>query len=406
MTKARFLGLLALILIASAIGCKKVVTELQPQYFYVDSSGNDGPEFVITSFGAKGDGKTDCSEVINSLIAKLPASGGTIVIPEGDFLVNKPIKITRNFVTIRGLNPGLRSNVDVPPANLVNTGGGSKLIVGAGSAGIEVPVLPDVNGRKNRVSGVVIKNLLISGSNATNTTGIHILQDNDGIRINNVVGINLETGIIAHASDAMKIESCWISECKNSIRMRNGIQNMISSCQLGAQPGWITVKLENEENFNFTGNHVYPDGDVNLQLNNCRYSNISANNFQSYYFGMLEINEGYSNLVSSNIFWMRLPADAARQNRGLDNTYGVIRVSGNDHFISNNSITCNWANPTQNPVTIRSVSGAGARYQGLKINDTRSTRVFYVNDNCEILDCVPAANVFIAGDPSKVYIRY
>jgi hypothetical protein len=398
-------GLFILLLWAFATGCKKV-TELQPQYIYLDSSRSNGPEFIITNYGAKGDGKTDCSGIINDLITKLPASGGTIVIPEGDFLLSKPIKVTRNFVTIRGQNSGLRSNVDIPPSYLINTGGGSKLIVGAASTGIEVPVLPDVNGRKNRISGVVIKNLLIAGSNPANTVGINILHDNDGLRINNVIGINLETGIISNASDALVIQSCWISECRNSIRLRNGIQNMITGCQLGAQPGGVTVNLENEENFNFTGNHVYPDGDVNLQLNNCRFNNISSNNFQSYYIGILEVNEGYSNLVSSNLFWMRLPGDTARQSRGMENTYGVIRVSGNDHFITNNSITCNWASPNQNPVTVRSVSGAGNRYQSLKVNDTRSSRVFYVNENCQILDCVPATHVFVEGDPSKVYIRY
>lgn len=405
MTYVRFPAYLFVIFLLSAIGCKKV-TELQPQYFYVDSSKNKAHEFIITSFGAKGDGKTDCSGIINDIIAKLPPSGGTIVVPEGDFLLTSPIRVTRNFVTIRGLNPGLRSKVDVSPADLINTGGGSKLIVGPGSTGIEVPLLPDVNGRKNRISGMVVQNLLISGTSSANTVGINILQDNDGIRLNNVIGINLQTGIIANAADAMIIQSCWISECRNSIRMTNGIQNMITSCQLGAQPGGITVQLNNQENFVFTGNHVYPDGDVNLQLNNCRYNNISSNNFQSYYTGMLEVNEGAANMISSNLFWMRLPAESNRQNRGLDNTYGVLRVSGNDHFITNNAITCNWANPEANPVTVRSVSGTGNRYQGLKINDTGSNRVFYVKDNCQILDCVPASRVHIEGDPASVYIKY
>ena len=39
----------------------------------------------ITLAGAVGDGNTDCSGVINKMIAELPAEGGTIVIPEGDF---------------------------------------------------------------------------------------------------------------------------------------------------------------------------------------------------------------------------------------------------------------------------------------------------------------------------------
>jgi hypothetical protein len=253
---------------------------------------------------------------------------------------------------------------------------------------------------------LVIKNLLISGGQGTKGTGISIVQDNDGVRIDNVIAINLNVGIAAQAADAMIIQSCWISECKNSIEMTNGIQNMISNCQLGAQPGGITVHLTNQENFNFTSNHVYPDGDVNLQLNNTRYANISSNNFQSYYVGMIEVNGGNSNLVSSNVCWLRIPGDPARQLRGKQNDYGVIRVSGDHHLISDNSITCNWANASDNPVTIRSESGISNRYQNIKINDVSSSRVFYVNETSEIFNSVPSSKVLVDGDPSKVYIKY
>src|SRR5690606_12185752 len=111
--------------------------------------------------------------------------------------------IDRDFVTIKGLNPGLRSNVDVPLANLTNPGGGSKLLVGKARAAIEVPNIPDVNNRKKRISGLMIKNILISGGESNNGIGINILHDNDGIRIENVVGINLQKGIVAIAADAM-----------------------------------------------------------------------------------------------------------------------------------------------------------------------------------------------------------
>ncbi len=403
-TLAFIVFLTALFIIIIQAGCKKTVIEKIIEYR--DSSSVNLPEYIITNYGAKGDGKTDCSGIINNLISKMPASGGTIVIPEGEYILNNPIVVNRNFITIRGLNPGLRSNVDVGSSGLQHPGGGSKLLLGNASIGIHVPSLPDVNGRKNRISGLVIKNLLISGGQGTKGTGISIVQDNDGVRIENFIAINLNTGIIANAADAMIINSCWISECKNSIEMTNGIQNMISNCQLGAQPGGITVNVTNQENFNFTSNHVYPDGDVNLQLNNTRYANISSNNFQSYYVGMIEVNGGNSNLVSSNVCWLRIPGDPARQLRGKQNDYGVIRVSGDHHLISDNSITCNWATTSDHPVTIRSESGISNRYQNIKINDVSSSRVFYVNETSEIFNSVPSSKVLVDGDPSKVYIKY
>mgnify|MGYP002587337157 CR=1 FL=1 len=44
----------------------------------------------VTTFGAVGDGKTDCSKAINSAIASLPSEGGVVVIPEGDFVLDAP----------------------------------------------------------------------------------------------------------------------------------------------------------------------------------------------------------------------------------------------------------------------------------------------------------------------------
>jgi len=393
-------------LLISLASCKKEVIDKTVTITEYVESGNKQSGYVITNYGAKGDGLTDCSKIINDLITAMPASGGTIVIPEGDFLLNSPIVINRNYITIKGLNPGVRSNIDVPVTGASNPGGGSKLLLGASSVGIQVPIIPDVNGKKNRISGLSIKNLLISGGTNTKGAGISILQDNDGVRIEDVIGINLLVGIIANGADAMIIRNCWISECRSGIEMANGIQNMITNCQLGAQPNGITVKLSNQENYNFTSNHVYPDGDVNLQLNNCTYGNISSNNFQSYYVGMIELNEGSNNLINGNTCWMRAPGDANRQLRGKSNDYGVIRIAGSNNLIGNNIVNCNWASSTNNPVTICSASGSGNSYSNIKIADQSSSRVFYVNENTDIFNSVPASRVFINGDPSKVYIRY
>jgi hypothetical protein len=367
---------------------------------------NESPKYekVITDYGAIGDGETDCSDIINNLIQEMPASGGVIIIPEGDFVLDAPITVNKNYITIKGVNPGIRSNVDVDIDELLGPGGGSKLILRDATYGIHVPLIDNVDGGKNRISSLEIKDLLISGGSSNNGTGIYIQQDNDRCRISNIIGINLNFGINVNAADAMIISDCWISEVQNSIIMTSGIQNMITNCQLGAQPSGITCKLVSQENFVFTSNHIYPDGANNLVLTGCTYVNITANNFQSYYVGMLELN-GTNNLVSGNIFWMR---NSTRQitlnNRGKD--YGVIRIEGSSNQISTNTVKCDWRSPAANPVTIRSVSGENNTYNNLTITDQASTRVFYVNETTRILDCVPVAKVLVDGDASKVFIRY
>ena len=55
----------------------------------------------ITLAGAVGDGQTDCSAIINEAIAALPAEGGTIIIPEGDFVLDQPIVVSKSNVTIK-----------------------------------------------------------------------------------------------------------------------------------------------------------------------------------------------------------------------------------------------------------------------------------------------------------------
>jgi len=188
--------------------------------------------------------------------------------------------------------------------------------------------------------------------------------------------------------------------------MPNGVQNTISNCQLGAQPTGITVNLTNQVNFNFTGNQIYPNGSVNLQLNNSQYVNVSSNNFQSYFVGMIELNNSDYNLISSNIFDMEMPSDTSTQLRGNTNTYGVLRLTGNNNLVSDNSITCKWVNPTDNPVTIQSIGGTGNSYDNINITDTQSSRVFYVSGACNIFNSVPASNVFISGSAANINIQY
>ena len=91
-------------------------------------------EYLVTEHGAVGDGRFDNAPVLNRILANLPSSGGTLVLPHGDFRIASPLKITRSFVTLRGLNYGLRSHIDAPVAGISHPGGGSKLLLGPSCA--------------------------------------------------------------------------------------------------------------------------------------------------------------------------------------------------------------------------------------------------------------------------------
>src|SRR5437762_6893839 len=128
-------------------------------------------EYLITNYGAKGDGAFDNAPIINSLINQLPNVGGSIVIPHGDFRINSNLEIPsgKNYVTIRGL------------------GRGSRIILGTG-----VGVGIDVTNDPVRISGLTVRDLRISGSDwSVNQTGILVNRFSDGAHFNNVCCDNL-----------------------------------------------------------------------------------------------------------------------------------------------------------------------------------------------------------------------
>lgn len=90
-----------------------------------------------------------------------------VVIPEGDFVLDAPIVINKHNVTIKGLNPGMRSNIDVNGINdLLGPGGGSKLVARNAEAAIKV---------ETDVKGLKIMNLMVSGGRKPRTSA-YILQ--------------------------------------------------------------------------------------------------------------------------------------------------------------------------------------------------------------------------------------
>ncbi len=332
----------------------------------------------ITLAGAVGDGQTDCSAIINEAIAALPAEGGTIIIPEGDFVLDQPIVVSKSNVTIKGLNPGFRSNIDVKDPALVGPGGGSKLIVRNADAAIKVGA--------DNVSNLTVKDLLISGGTANNGVGIAIDKATTSTVIKNVIGINLVTGIQTAKAKSMTIADCWICELSNSILAEDGEGTTVENCQLGAQPSGVTCKFTNEKELTFRKNQVYPDGVNNLVLENCEKAEVYSNNFKSYYVGIVEVS-GKQNHIYNNLIWLTGAIEG--QFRGNNINHGVVRVSGEDNLFEQNNITCEWfAAAAAQAVTVNATTGTGNRFVNCLVSDTQSERVFLVNQYAVVSQCV------------------
>lgn len=336
----------------------------------------------VTKFGAIGDGKTDCSEAINSAIASLPSEGGVVVIPEGDFVLDAPIVINKHNVTIKGLNPGMRSNIDVNGINdLLGPGGGSKLVARNAETAIKVEA---------DMGNVKIMNLMVSGGTEAKNIGIYFVGASDNGMLSNIIGINLQTGIKIEQAKNMQIANCWVCELPNSIELVDGENITVQNCQLGAQPTGITCKVQGVNGLSFIDNQVYPDGRENLVLDACSNCVIEGNNFKSYYNGILVLN-GKGNTVNKNIFCLT----GAVQNQMLDHgdDFGIINVKGNNNTFESNSLSCEWA--YADAVTVNAVEGTGNVFKNCFVDNLESYRVFLVNAQTEVSNCVPSDKVCI-----------
>lgn len=334
----------------------------------------------ITLAGAIGDGQTDCSEVINKMISELPAEGGVIVIPEGDFVLDSPIVLTKSNVVIKGLNSGFRSNIDVKDESLFGPGGGSKLIVRNAPSAITV----DGEG----LTGIQIKDLMISGGTENNGVGILFEKTVTGSVIDNVVGINLVTGVEIHKASGLTVSNCWICELSNSIVLKGGWNNTVKNCQLGAQPTGITCSFTDEKGMVFQRNQVYPDGKTNLLMRNCDDAEITNNNFASYYNAIIDI-EGDNNLIKDNM--IALTGAVAHQCSYRSSDYGVVRIAGDGNRFSTNSLKCEWA--LENAVTVRATEGMDNVFENCLISDVNSENVFLVNQYAVVNNCVSSDKI-------------
>ena len=325
----------------------------------------------VTQYGLKNDASSDCSDLVNRLIADLPAEGGVIMFPDGQFRLDSPIKVTRNFVTITGAE---------------NT----TLIVNNSEAGIHLAYVADVNGQKNRLSGVEIRNIHLVG-NDYNGTGVWVAHDNDRTQLIDVTVEKCRLGMRINGADAIVINNCIMTDVTNGLEMNGGIQNSVTDCKLGSLPGGVTCYISGESNLLFSDNELNGAGENGLVVSGTRI-NVSDCSVEGQCVGLFELN-GDNNLISDNIFTLR--NTGADQLAGRSADYGVVLVKGSYNHFTNNTIECEWNPEIENPITVSAASGDANRFSNCTITDQSSEYVFYVNESTEVLGCVDAAKISI-----------
>lgn len=361
--------------------------------------------YDVTEWG-DGNPYEDIGGVINSIIADIKSRqaesnrneggkpGAVIYIPSGDYHLLTQVVIDISYLKIMGSGHGfvsssIRYNLSESEWDGLHEvwPGGSRILVDLSTKadGEEAAGAAFYVGRSGnpRISSVEFENFCIDGlhfvddgsgkNDSENTyingkTGIYIATAQDSFRITGMGLVYLEHGVTIYHADALSVHDNFIAECGNCIELRGwGQASKITDNLMGAGYRGYSIFAQNFGGLLITANNIFPRGTSSVHFDNVARSIITGNRFHSFYPGMLVFEGNCSeNMVSSNHFlrdnepW----APMLKNDNGLDDLYGLLRVSGNHNSVIGNHISetlhTQYIKPAgAKPVIIHIVSGKG-----------------------------------------------
>ena len=340
-----------------------------------------------------GDAIDDIGEVLNSIIADIKSRqtvadvddggkpGAAIYIPPGDYRLRTQVRIDISFLRIEGGGHGFTSSSirfnapeDEWPDLHEVWPGGSRILVdiplaegGHESAGAAFYV---ERSGSPRISSVEFANFCIDGMHfvsdgsellpentyVNGKTGIYVASANDSFRVNGMGFIYLEHAVTICNADALSIHDNFIAECGSCIELRGwGQASKVTDNLIGAGPKGHSIYAENHGGLLITANNVFPRGSSSVRLDGVTRSSITNNRLHSFYPGVVVLTASSENLVGSNHFlrdhepWTPFFG----VDNGLDDLYGLLRVSG-----SGNSVIGNHFSQIVDSQTVRPAAAA------------------------------------------------
>lgn len=348
------------------------------------------------------DGSLDVSRFMNDAIAYAPTSGREIFIPVGLFsLTAETVQIgMQNFISIRGANNGIRSNIEyqkAPPVGIGATtqfpGGGSALQMASTLAtGIQL-VAPTGSYATYRTSGLELRDFHMSGSSTASVTqnGIQIQGATDGTIIEGLSVINMSGyGIQLQNSDSAALSNLWLNEDQYPLDLSgtSGIRGRLTNSSLGAITG-DALALTNQSGWSFTNlNIVY--GARDIVLTNSGFNTFSGIELESVWTGMIVVVSGLENVFAG--ITMRCWPTGSTPTDPLGRTqasYGLVNLSavsgGGDvsgtifsGFDISNGISASTTGGAANPVTFNIGQGGDMLIGDGTIRNTASNQKIVV----------------------------
>lgn len=183
----------------------------------------------VRDYGAYGDGVRDDTAAIQSALNAVPASGGAVFFPAGDYLVTAPLTV-KSYTTILGsggpsydsaLNPAgackIRCGAGMTGNALIDLSASTKRGVhirnlslvgnnqGSGVAGVRFPTIAVNSGEQ----GTVIENVHVAGMSGPGITGRAWVVRLDGCHISRCQGYGIEVSGSDKWTDS-KVSGCYL----------------------------------------------------------------------------------------------------------------------------------------------------------------------------------------------------
>lgn len=319
-----------------------------------------------------GDAHEDIGAVINSILDDVRSHqpeidhdeagrpGAVIHIPPGDYHLRTQVLIDLSYIRIEGdghgfISSSIRFNLEDHERQDLHEvwPGGSRVLVDL-EEGAAFVVAREGSPRISSVefSGFCVDGLHFRGeapggnpenSYANGRTGIEVRDANDSFKINGMGMVYLEHGLVIRKADALSVHDSFIAECGSCIELPDwGQACKVTDNHVGAGPWGHSIYAENHGGLLVTANNVFPRGDSSIHLSGVTRSNISSNRLHSFYPGAVVLDHGCrENLVGANhvLRDMEPWTPFADVTNGREESYGVIRIDGDDNSVIGNHIS-------------------------------------------------------------------
>ena len=313
--------------------------------------------YDVTKFHGSVPASQDIGKVINEIIADIKAHqtsqtakpGGDILIPVGDYDLLTQVVIDISYLTIRGEGHGFTS-LSIRD-NTPDTSNWRETVAGGSHVKVKLAGTPAIVTRRNgvqpRLASLEFRDFCMDGlhfsgdgnSYINGKTGIYVEGDCDSFVVRGMGFVYLERALAMEGADATTVDGNFIAECGSCVELLEASQSCkVTNNLVGAGYNGKSIAATGADGLLIAANNVFPRGGSLIELTNSARCSVTANRFAGFYPGLIRLIGTNETLVAANLIRRQNETYPPFQgyNHRLPETYGILRIEGDNNKISNN----------------------------------------------------------------------